>query len=489
MLMTDNSLFIPVENPNMAPRRTANAKLPMEQRLSSFDEIEATYTQEQALIEANRCLKCPTHWCQRACPAGVPVTDFIAKIREQDYEGAYELISTASTLPEICSRVCPQEKQCQSECTRGIRTEAVGIGRLERFVTEQHYASGAQRQTAPATGKKAAVIGSGPSGLSAAQRLADLGHSVTVYEASDRVGGLLKYGIPNMKLDKEIIDRKAAAMEEQGVIFRTGVQVGKDISAQQLTDEYDAVILCVGTGNARKLTPQGIEGAKGVSYALDFLSATTKSLLDSGMSDGAYISAKDKHVVIIGGGDTGNDCVGTAIRHGCASVTQIEMLPKDTKQQIFYSPYPQPAKKTKFDSSQEECLKVFCRDPHRYQATVKSVQTDGEGNICSVTTVRLSAQRKGPRFQLEEIPGSEETLPCQLLVIAAGFAGPCPKLAQHFGLETDPRTNFATQSYATGVEKVFACGDCRTGQSLVVKAMADGRDCAQAVDQYLREEA
>lgn len=486
MLMPDNSLFVPVQEPNMAPERTPNARLPMARRLSSFDEIEATYTEEEALLEASRCLKCPTHWCEKACPAGVPVTDFIARIRERDYDGAYSLIASASTLPEICSRVCPQEKQCQSNCTRGIRTEAVGIGRLERFVAERHYAGEAQCSAAPATGKRVAVIGSGPSGLSAAQRLADLGHSVTVYEASDRVGGLLEYGIPNMKLSKEVIGRKVAAMQAMGVTFQTGVAIGKDIPADQLTDQYDAVILCVGTGNARTLKPEGIEQASGVCYALEFLRATTKSLLDSGLEDGAYLSAKGKQVVIIGGGDTGNDCVGTAIRHGCAGVTQLEMMPKNTKQQIIYSPYPQREPETKLDSSQEECLRQFCMDPRRYQTTVKSVRTDEAGRIKSLVTVDLKATRVGPRFQLEEIPGTEQTLKCDLLIIAAGFVGPSAQVAEAFGVETDARTNFAAKDYATNVPKVFACGDCRTGQSLVVKAMTDGRRCAAAVDQFLR---
>ena len=488
MLMPDNSLFLPVEEPNMAPKRTPNARLTMAQRLNSFDEIEATYTEEEALIEAGRCLKCPTHWCEKACPAGVPVTDFIAKIRIRDYEGAYAIISSASTLPEICSRVCPQEKQCQSNCTRGIRTEAVGIGRLERFVAERHSMAEAQSAAAPPTGKKVAVVGSGPSGLSAAQRLADQGHSVTVYEASDRIGGLLEYGIPNMKLSKAVIDRKAASMQTMGIAFRTGVTVGKDVPADQLVKDYDAVVLCVGTGNARTLELEGGEHAKGICYALDFLRATTKSLLDSGLEDGAYLSAKGKQVVIIGGGDTGNDCVGTAIRHGCAGVTQLEMMPKNAKQQIIYSPYPQRETERKLDSSQEECLRRFCMDPHRYQTTVKSVQTDDDGNITNVLTVALKATRKGPRFQLEEIPGSEQTLKCDLLIIAAGFAGPEPQLAELFGVDTDARTNIATENYATKASKVFACGDCRTGQSLVVKAMKDGRNCAAAVDRFLRGE-
>jgi glutamate synthase (NADPH/NADH) small chain len=458
----------------------------MDKRLTTFDEVEITYTEEEAQLEASRCLRCPTHWCAKECPAGVPVTDFIAKIREKDYEGAYQLISTASTLPEVCSRVCPQEKQCQSNCTRAIRSEAVGIGRLERFVVEQHYKNLKANKPAP-TGKKVAVVGSGPSGLSVAQRLADKGHSVTVYEHSDRVGGLLRYGIPNMKLEKGLLDRKISAMEAQGVTFKTGVDVGTDIKAQELISQNDAVVICAGTGNARGLKLDGADSVKGIHFAVDFLTANTKSLLDSGLTDGKNISAKGKDVIIIGGGDTGNDCVGTSVRHGCASVTQIEMLPENTVKNIIFDPLPSKQKERKFDSSQEECLNVFCRDPHIYQTTVKAVQADGEGNIKSVTVVSLDAKKDSAgRLNMVEIPGSEKTLPCGLLIIAAGFLGPKAYVAESFGVDTTPRSNIAADGYKTNVEKVFACGDCRTGQSLVVKAMAEGRNCAEAVDEYLR---
>lgn len=489
MFMPDNTVFIPVENPNMTAERTANQRLPMAERLSTFKEVECSYTEEQAQCEAARCLKCPSRWCAVECPAGVPIPEFIAKVREKDYEGAYALISTFSTLPEMCSRLCPHEKQCQSNCTRSIRTQAVGIGRLERFVVEQHYQNLKTAEQPAGSGKKVAVIGSGPSGLSAAQHLSSEGHAVTVYERSDRIGGLLQYGIPNMKIEKAVLDRKISALEKAGVIFKTGVNVGVDVQASELLAEYDAVILSVGAGNPRGLKLEGAEDVSGIFYAVDFLSANTKSLLDSGLTDGRNISAKGKNVIIIGGGDTGNDCVGTSIRHGCSSVIQIEMLPQNTKKQIIFNPLPERAKEVKFDSSQQECLNVFCKDPYIYQATVKAVQADDAGNIQSVTIVRLEATYdENRRLKMVEIPGNEETLPCQLLIVAAGFLGPQSCVVEKFGVATTARSNIdaVAGEFSTNVPKVFACGDCRSGQSLVVKAMVEGSKCATSVDEYLK---
>ena len=465
MFMPDNTVFEPVKNINMAYERTKNARLPMAERLTTFDEVEQTYTLEEALLEASRCMGCPSRWCSKECPAGMPVPEFIKKIRAEDYEGAYELITSASTLPEFCSRLCPQEKQCQSNCTRSIRSEAVGIGRLERFVVEQHYASGKAETCAPDTGKSVAVVGSGPSGLSAAVTLRKLGHAVTVIDSAEHPGGLLRYGIPNMKLEKGTLDRKIDAMLQMGISFQTGLVVDAE-TLETLKANYDAVVLAIGTGNARKLSLE----AQGVHYAVDYLSGNG--------------TAEGKDVIIIGGGDTGNDCVGTAVRQGAASITQIEMLPKVTKPQVIYSPLVERQKEAKFDSSQEECLNKFLKDPHIYQATVKAVSTDENGVLKSVTVVSLEAKYdENRRLKMVEIPGSEKEYPCGLLLIAAGFLGP---KAENLGVDLTPRTNIAAEGYKTSQDKVYACGDCRTGQSLVVKAMVDGRECAKAVDAALK---
>lgn len=466
MFMPDNSVFVPVKDPNMTYSRTKNQRLDMDQRLTTFEEVEKTYTEEEALLEASRCMCCPSRWCSKECPAGMPVPEFIKAVRGGDYEGAYALISSASPLPEFCSRLCPQEKQCQSNCTRAIRSEAVGVGRLERFVVEQHYASGAPEALAPATGKTVCVVGSGPSGLSAAVTLAKLGHSVTVISQEEHPGGLLRYGIPGMKLPESVLDRKLDAMLRMGIAFQTGLTLGKSVTLEELKERYDGVVLALGTGNPRDLNLNG----EGVHYAVPFLTGEG--------------NAKGKDVVIVGGGDTGNDCVGTALRQDAASITQVEMLPRVTKPQVEYSPLTKRPGESKFDSSQEECVHKYLKDPHIYQATVKALHTDAQGALEGVTLVHLEKTwDENRRLVMKEILGSEERIPCQLLIVAAGFIGP---KAEHLGLETTSRTNIAAENYQTSMDKVFACGDCRTGQSLVVKAMVDGRECAKAVDEFLK---
>ena len=381
--------------------------------------------------------------------------------------------------------MCPA--LCEAACTCGLNGDPVTVKENELAIIEAGFASGAMEPHPPKvrTGKRVAVVGSGPAGLAAAQQLNRRGHTVTVFEREDRVGGLLMYGIPNMKLEKRFVQRRADLMAAEGVEFRTSCDVGRDVSAQQLLDEYDAIILCCGAKKPRVLP--AAEGVGGVYYAVDFLTSTTKSLLDSQLAKGSYIDAEGKDVVIVGGGDTGNDCVGTSIRHGCKSVIQLEMMPKAPDSRAADNPWPQWPKVCKTDYGQEEAIAVFGADPRRYQTTVKECRTDENGALRSIVTVRLEPKVEDGRRVMAQVPGSEEELPCQLLLIAAGFLGPEDYAADAFGVNRDGRSNVATAPglYSTGVDKVFAAGDMRRGQSLVVWGIAEGRAAAKEVDEYL----
>ncbi len=471
MFLPDNSEYIPVENPNMTPKQMAGRKLSMEERLNSYEEIEATYTEEEALEEASRCLYCPTHWCQNACPAGVPVADFIAKIREKEYEAAYELIHSASSLPEMCSRVCPQEKQCQSNCTRGICSESVAIGKLERFVADWHQANAKEEKTIATTEKKVAIIGAGPSGLAAAQRLNESGITVTVYDREAEAGGLLSYGIPNMKLKKEVVSQKIASLKAQGILFENHTEVDEKL-AKELKEKADAVILAVGAEEPRKASIEGAEKAKGIYYAMDYLTAGKEK-------EEEKITAKDKNVVIVGAGDTSDDCLAMALRNGCKSVVRLKRKPEFFGKTHIWQPYPVERENKKMAYSQEEYASKFCKDSYQYSSIVKAVKTDEEGNLKAVVVMKTEAKEKEDgRTVMEPVSGTERELPCELLLLATGFSGAKKEIKDAFGIEFG-------KDYQTNVEKVFACGDCRTGQSLVVKAMVDGQKCAEAVEKYL----
>lgn len=335
------------------------------------------------------------------------------------------------------------------------------------------------------TGKRVAVVGSGPSGLAAADQLNKRGHHVTVYERDDRIGGLLMYGIPNMKLEKSVIDRKIEIMKDEGVEFVTGVNVGKDVKASKLLKEYDRVILACGAKNPRDLNAPGRD-AKGIYFAVDYLSEVTKSLLDSDLTNKKYVPTKGKHVVVIGGGDTGNDCVGTSIRLGAASVTQLEMMPKAPDKRRADNPWPEWPKVCKTDYGQEEAIAVFGHDPRIYQTTVKEFLKDKNGSLNGIVTVRLENKRdeKTGRMVMSEVAGSEKKLPADIVLIAAGFLGSEKYVTDAFGVSLDQRTNVKTKDgkYQTSAQNVFVCGDLHRGQSLVVWAIREGREAAAEVD-------
>ncbi len=469
-------------------RRGHPGEAPLE-RIRHWNEFHPMLPEEERRKQGARCMECGVPFCQSGVQlagmfTGCPLHNLVPEWNDLVYSGnmghALSRLTKTNNFPEFTGRVCPA--LCEAACTCGLHGDPVTVKENELAVIEEGFASGAVKPRPPKvrTGKRVAVVGSGPAGLAAADQLNRRGHSVTVYEREDRPGGLLMYGIPNMKLQKEIVKRRVDLMTAEGVEFVTSCEVGKDISAGELLGRYDAVLLCCG---AKKPRSMGLDGAV---FAVDYLTAATKALLDGTPVDGP-MDAAGKDVIVIGGGDTGNDCVGTAIRQGCRSVTQLEMMPKLPDSRSENNPWPQWPRVCKTDYGQEEAIAVFGRDPRRYQMTVKAVQTDGEGRPVSVTAVRLEPKQEKGRTVMAEIPGSEEELPCGLLLIAAGFLGPEDGAPEAFGLDRDGRSNVATApgGYAASAPKVFAAGDMRRGQSLVVWAIAEGRGAAREVDEYL----
>ena len=422
------------------------------------------------------------------CPLHNLVPEWNDLVYTGNWEQAYNRLHKTNNFPEFTSRVCPA--LCEKACTCGHWGSPVSVRDNEHGVIETAYANGYAAPKPPKvrTGKKVAIIGSGPSGLAAADQLNQRGHEVTVYEREDRVGGLLMYGIPNMKLDKSIIDRKVNIMKEEGIHFVTGCDVGKDIKPAELYKKYDRVILCCGAKNPRDIKADGRD-AKGIYFAVDYLTQNTKSLLNSNLTDGKFVSAKGKNVVIIGGGDTGNDCVGTAIRQGAKSVTQLEMMPCPPTERAANNPWPQWPKVLKTDYGQEEAIAVFGHDPRIYKTTVKEFHKDKNGNLKELTIVSLESKKdeKTGRFMMVPVEGSEKKLPAELVLIAAGFLGTESYVAKAFGVELNARTNVSTQEghYATNVKNVYVAGDNHRGQSLVVWAIREGREAAREVDESL----
>ena len=477
-------------------RKEAKASSPKE-RIKNFNEFHTPLPEEEQKCQAARCMDCGVPFCQsgmtiKGMTSGCPLNNLIPEWNDLVYEGnwerAYNRLHKTSNFPEFTSRVCPA--LCEKACTCGLNGEPVCTKENELAIIEKAYANGwaAAKPPVVRTGKKIAVIGSGPAGLAVADQLNTRGHNVTVFERSDRVGGLLRYGIPNMKLEKHIIDRKLDVMREEGVEFVVNANVGADVKAKDILKEYDAVVLACGASNPRDINAPGRD-ANGINFAVDFLTSTTKALLDNGLKEGTYISARDKNVVVIGGGDTGNDCVGTCIRHGCKSVTQLEMMPKAPDERAESNPWPQWPLVCKTDYGQEEAIAVFGHDPRIYTTTVKEFVKDKKGNLSKLITVSLESKvdEKTGRRMMVPVDGTEKEIPCELVLIAAGFLGTQKYVTDAFGVELNERTNIKTDadSYVTSVNGIFTAGDCHTGQSLVVKAIRQGRDCARAVDQYL----
>ena len=467
------------------------------ERIKNYNEFHVFLSKDEQQKQASRCMECGVPFCQSGASiagmtSGCPLHNLVPEWNDLVYTGnweqAYNRLHKTNNFPEFTSRVCPA--LCEKACTCGNWGDAVSVRDNEHGIIETAYEKGYAKARVPKvrTGKKVAIIGSGPSGLAAADQLNQRGHLVTVFERDDRVGGLLMYGIPNMKLEKHIIDRKIDIMKEEGVTFVTGCNVGTDKKAADLLKEFDRIILCCGAKNPRDIKAPGRD-AKGIYFAVDYLSQTTKSLLDSGLKDGKYVSAKGKNVVIIGGGDTGNDCVGTAIRQGAKSVTQLEMMPCPPTERAANNPWPEWPKVLKTDYGQEEAIAMFGSDPRIYQTTVKEFHKDKNGNLNGLTIVSLESKKDEAtgRMNMVEVAGSEKKIPAELVLIAAGFLGTESYIAKAFGVELNQRTNVSTaaNSYATSIKNVYTAGDMHRGQSLVVWAIREGREAAREVDESL----
>lgn len=466
-------------------------------RIADFHEFRLPLSREKQRLQGARCMACGVPFCQSGTmiagmTSGCPLHNLVPETNDLVYTGnwkqAYLRLCKTHSFPEFTSRVCPA--LCEAACTCNLDGEPVATKENERAIIETAFAEGWVKPQKPKvrTGKTVAVIGSGPAGLAAAQELNRRGHTVTVYERSDRPGGLLRYGIPNMKLEKSVVDRRIRLMEEEGVEFKVKTDVGKDIKAEELLKKYDRVLLTCGASAPRDIKVPGRD-AKGIWFAVDFLGTVTRSLLDSDFAKVPYELARGKNVLVIGGGDTGNDCVGTVIRLGAKSVKQLEMMPEPPAERAEDNPWPQWPRVLKTDYGQEEAVAVFGKDPRVYQTTVTEFIADKKGNICKAKTVQLKRKRdeKTGRMLMVPVEGTEEVIPAELVLIAAGFLGSQKYVTDAFQVAVNERTNVDTalDGYATSVPRVFAAGDMRRGQSLVVWAIREGREAARAVDESL----
>ena len=477
-------------------RKEAKHEEPLE-RIRHFREFKKPLSLEEQKLQGARCMECGVPFCQwgnmiAGMASGCPLHNLVPETNDLVYRGkwkqAYERLEKTHSFPEFTCRVCPA--LCEAACTCNINGEPVSTKENEKAIIETAYQNGwaAPHKIPMRTGKKIAVVGSGPSGLAAAQELNRKGHSVTVFERNDRIGGLLRYGIPNMKLDKSVIDRRMKIMEEEGVVFCTGVDVGKDKKPAQLLKEFDRVVLACGASNPRDISVPGRD-AGNIFFAVDYLKSITKSLLDSGLKDHQFVNAKGKQVLVIGGGDTGNDCVGTAIRLGAKSVTQLEMMPMPPKERTAANPWPEWPRVLKTDYGQEEAIAVFGHDPRVYQTTVTEFIKDEKGNVQKAKIVKLEPKKdeKTGRMNMVPVEGTEKLIDAQLVLIAAGFLGSQKYVTDAFKVAVNGRTNVETKpgEYETSVPGVFTAGDMHRGQSLVVWAITEGRRAAEAVDKSL----
>jgi glutamate synthase (NADPH) small chain len=465
-------------------------------RLHDWDEFHVHMAEDKLQTQGARCMDCGIPFCHSGTlisgmASGCPINNLIPEWNDLVYRGlwqeALDRLHKTNNFPEFTGRVCPAP--CEGSCVLGINNPPVTIKNIEASIIDKGWEEGWITADPPTrrTGKRVAIIGSGPAGLCAAAQLNKAGHQITVFERADRPGGLLMYGIPNMKLDKqEVVLRRLSLLEAEGIKFVCNTEVGKDLPVETLLREYDAVVLCTGATKPRDLPIEG-RSLQGIHFAMDFLTANTKAILDRSPSDG-FISAEGKDVVIIGGGDTGTDCVGTSLRHGCKSLIQLEILPKPPLSRAADNPWPEWPKVYRMDYGQEEAAAQFGADPRVYVTTATRFEGDESGQVKAVHTVQVEWEKneKG-QFIPKPIPGTEQVIPAQLVLLAMGFLGPEQPLLDAMGIDRDARGNVKADygKYATSIPGVFAAGDCRRGQSLVVWAFNEGRGAARECDLYL----
>jgi len=468
-------------------------------RILDWDEFHEHMPEDNLRAQGARCMDCGVPFCHTGdmmanMAAGCPVNNLIPEwndlVYRDQWREALDRLHKTNNFPEFTGRVCPAP--CEGSCVLGIIEPAVTIKNIECAIVDKGFEEGWVAPSPPPvrTGKRVAVVGSGPAGLAAAAQLNSVGHEVTVYERADRIGGLLMYGIPNMKLEKWIVQRRVDLLAAEGVKFLTGVEIGKDVAAEELRRDFNATVLCTGATRPRDLPIPGRE-LNGIHFAMEFLHANTKSLLDSKLEDGNYISAKDKNVIVIGGGDTGTDCIGTSMRHGCKNLVNFEIVPQPPYERAPNNPWPQWPRIFRADYGHAEADAAFGRDPREFEIETVEFIGDESGHVKALKTCRVDWNKVtegGPPFT--QVPESEEVFDADLVLLAMGFLGPESPVAEQLGIELDRRTNYSAhfEQYATNVEGVFAAGDCRRGQSLIVWAINEGRGAARECDRFLMGE-
>ncbi len=458
-----------MKEPTVAPRK----------RIKNYKEFTVAPKNEELQEQSGRCMDCGVPFCHSGCPLGNLIPDFNDAVHKNEWEKALTILHSTNNFPEFTGRLCPAP--CEESCVLGIINPPVSIELIEKYIVERGFSEGWIKPEPPMsrTGKTVAVIGSGPAGLAAAQQLNRAGHSVTVFEIDNKIGGLLRYGIPDFKMEKNVIDRRLEVLEAEGIIFKCNAEVGKTISAEELENEFDAIALCTGASVKRQLPIEGAD-LKGVVQAMDFLPHNNKAVDGQLQREEKYL-AKDKNVIVIGGGDTGSDCIGTSNRQGAKSITNFEIMPKPADSRTEDHPWPFWPFKLKTSSSHEE------GSQREWSILTKEFISDGKGNLSGLKTVDVEWKKiSGERPKLVEVKGSEKEWPCELALLALGFTGPQKSLPEQFGLTFDPRGNVkAEKQYQTNRRHIFAAGDARRGQSLIVWAISEGREAAHEIDIYL----